>query len=69
MCSIGRQWPTQRLMNLCTAFSDVRVLLQQYASNGSEQNNHKSGFGRTAEEPLGNLCRMIRNNRLGEKGI
>jgi len=32
-------------MNLCVALSVVRALLQQHASNGIEQNNHKSGFG------------------------
>jgi hypothetical protein len=68
MCLIGRQWLTQQRMNLCIALSVVRVLLQQYASNGNEQNNHKSGFGRHTKETLQNLCRVIRNNRLREKG-
>jgi len=45
MYSIGRQWLTQRRMNLCIALSDVRVLLQEYVSKGNEQNNHKAGFG------------------------
>ena len=65
--SLQRQWLTQRRMNLCIALSVVRVLLQQYASNGNEQNNHKSGFGWPKKEPLENLYRLIRNNRLREK--
>jgi hypothetical protein len=54
-------------MNLCIALSVVRALLQQYASNGNEQNNHNSVFGRPTKEPLEKLCRMIRNNSLREK--
>jgi len=55
-------------MDLCIALSVVRVLLQQYASNGKEQINHKSGLKLPTKEPLENLCRMIGNNRLREKG-
>ena len=65
---LQRQWQTQHRMNLCIALSVVRVLLQQYASNGNEQNNHKSGFGWPTKQPLENVCLLIRNNRLREKG-
>jgi len=68
MCSIGRQWLTQHRMNFCIALSVVRVLLQRYASNGKEQIDHKSGLKLPTKELLENLCRMIRNNRLREKG-
>jgi hypothetical protein len=55
-------------MNLCTVLPIVRLLLQQYASKGKEQINHKSGLQLHTKEPLENLCRMVRNNRLREKG-